>query len=108
MKESDRQLDLMIEIRDLLLLLAEPQLAERDRKWRDELRRIAGKGEKNIQAVMLMDGSRNQAAIAKEIPMDVGQLSKLVKSLKGAKLLKPTENPEIVIPVAESIFREEK
>jgi hypothetical protein len=106
MKQTE--LDVLVEIRDLFLLIAEPQLAERDKKWRDELRKIAGKGEKNIRAVMLMDGSRNQAAIAKEIPMDVGQLSKLVKSLKAANLLKPTENPEVVIPVTESIFREEK
>lgn len=105
---KDTELELLIEIRDLLRLLAEPQLAERDRKWRDELRKIAGKGEKNIKAVLLMDGSRNQSTIAKEIPMDVGQLSKLVKSLRAASLLTENENPEVVIPVSESIFREER
>lgn len=106
MKETE--LDVLLEIRDLLLLIAEPQLAERDRKWRDELRKIAGKSEKSIKAVMLMDGNRNQASIAKEIPMDVGQLSKLVKALKAASLLNPSENPQVVIPVTESIFKEEK
>lgn len=105
---KDTELELLIEIRDLLRLLAEPQLAERDRKWRDELRKIVGKGEKNIKAVLLMDGSRNQSTIAKEIPMDVGQLSKLVKSLRAASLLTENENPEVVIPVSESIFREER
>jgi DNA-binding MarR family transcriptional regulator len=106
MKDTERQLEILMDIRELLRLIAEPQLAERDRKWRDELRKIAGKGEKNIKAVLLMDGARNQSAIAKEIPMDVGQLSKLVKSLRGANLLTDNENPEVVIPVSESIFQE--
>ena len=106
MKETEKKLDLLLEIRDLLRLIAEPQLAERDRKWRDELRKIAGKGEKNIKGVLLMNGSRSQAMIAKEIPMDVGQLSKLVKALRTANLLSGNENPEVVIPVTESIFQE--
>jgi hypothetical protein len=104
----ETELDVLLEIRDLLLLIAEPQLAERDKKWRDELRRIAGKSDKNIKAVMLMDGTRNQSAIAKDVPVDVGQLSKLVKALKAGNLLKTSENPEVVIPVSESIFKEEK
>lgn len=106
MKETESQTELLTEMRDLLRLLAEPQLAERDRKWRDELRKIAGRGERNIRAVLLMNGTRSQSAIAKEIPMDVGQLSKLVKSLRSVDLLKNNINPEIVIPVTEAIFQE--
>lgn len=106
MKETEQQTELLREMVDLLRLLAEPQLAERDRKWRDELRKIAGKGDKNISAVKLMNGTRSQSTIAKEIPMDVGQLSKLVKSLRGADLLTSNINPEVVIPVTDTIFQE--
>lgn len=100
------ELEVLCEIRDLLLVLAEPQLAERDRVRREQLRKIAGKGEKNIKAVLLMDGTRKQSAIAKEAPIDIGQLSKLVKNLSEAKLLKPGQNPALVIPVSPSVFTE--
>lgn len=103
---NDSEFAVLTEIRDLLLLIAEPQIAQRDRLTRGQLRKIAGKSAKNIRAISLMDGSRNQAAIVKEVPMDFGQLSKLVKSLAGAHLLKPGNNPAIVIPVTESIFKE--
>lgn len=108
MKDTHNEHELLVEIRDLLRLIAEPQLAERDRKWRDELRRIAGKSEKNVKAVMLMNGSRSQSSIAKEVPIDMGQLSKLVKALREAKLLTSNENVQVVIPVTEGIFKEEK
>jgi len=103
---SDAELKVLCEIRDLLLLIAEPQIAQRDKSMREQLRKIVGKGEKNIKAIGLMDGSRSQAAIAKEVPIDFGQLSRLVKNLAAAKLLKTGNNPEVVIPVSESIFKE--
>lgn len=103
---GDTELKVLCEIRDLLLLIAEPQIAERDKSVREQLRKIAGKSARNTKAILLMDGSRNQAAIAKEVPIDFGQLSKLVKNLANAKLIKPGSNPEIVIPVTESIFKE--
>lgn len=105
---NESELDVLRDIRDLLMLMAEPQLAERDKARREDLRRIAGKGEKNMRAVLLMDGTKNQAAVAKEVPMDVGQVSRLVKALGEAKLLKDTPNPHIVIPVSESVFKEAK
>lgn len=98
--------DLLREIRDLLLLIAEPQLAARDQSRREQLRKIAGKGEKNKKAVLLMDGSQNQSAIAKQVPIDMGQLSNLVKNLREAELLTSNPNPEIVIPVSASVFQE--
>lgn len=106
MNNPENEIDLLRDIRELLMLIAEPQLAERDRVRRDQLRKIAGKGEKNMKAVLLMDGSRNQAAIAKEVPIDVGQLSTLVKNLREAKLLHEGSNPHVVIPVNESVFKE--
>jgi len=95
----------LCEIRDLLLLIAEPQIDERDKQRREQLRKVVGKSEKNIKACLLMDGSRNQSAIAKEVPIDFGQLSKLVKALGEAQLLKDRNTPAIVIPVSESIFK---
>lgn len=103
---NDPELKVLCEIRDLLLLIAEPEIAKRDKLLREQLRRVAGKSEKKIKAISLMDGSRNQAAIAKDVPIDFGQLSKLVKNLSALKLLRPGTNPEVVIPVTESIFKE--
>jgi DNA-binding MarR family transcriptional regulator len=103
---NDAEFAMLTEIRDLLLLIAEPQIAQRDKSMRDELRKIAGKSMKNIKAISLMDGSRNQSVIAKEVPMDHGNLSKLVKTLDEAKLLRSSTNPTIAIPVSESMFRE--
>jgi DNA-binding MarR family transcriptional regulator len=102
---NESEYAVLCEIRDLLLLIAEPQIAGRDRLRRDQLRKVIGKSEKNIKACLLMDGSRNQSAIAKEVPIDVGQLSKLVKALGEAQLLKDGSSPAIVIPVSESIFK---
>ena len=53
-----------------------------------------------------MDGTRNQTAIAKESKIDAGQLSKLVKALREAKLLTENDNPEVVIPTTDAIFQE--
>lgn len=103
---NESELDVLREIRDLLMLMAEPQLAERDKVRREQLRKVAGRGEKNMKAVLLMDGTRNQAAIAKEAPIDGGQLSGLVKALREAKLLREDANPSLVIPVSESMFKE--
>ena len=56
-------LNVICEIRDLMRLMAEPQIAARDQKLRDELIRIVGKSEIKAKAVLVMDGSRAQAAI---------------------------------------------
>lgn len=104
---TETEIEVLRDIRELLMLIAEPQLAERDRVRREALRKIAGKGEKNVKAVLLMNGERMQSTIAKEVPIDVGQLSKLVTALREAKLLdQDNQNPEVVIPVSEAIFRE--
>lgn len=108
MPNNETELDILRDMRDLLMLMAEPQLAVRDQTRRNQLKKIAGKGEKNMKAVLLMDGTRHQAAIAKEVPIDVGQLSTLVKALREAKLLKEDANPTLVIPVSESVFKEDK
>jgi hypothetical protein len=105
---AEAEVELLTEIRDLLMVLAEPQLAERDRVMRSELLRIVGRSEKNRKAVLLMDGSRNQAAIVKQVPIDSGNLSTLVKEMRQAKLLKPGANPDLVIRVTASAFDESR
>jgi hypothetical protein len=103
---DETELDVLRDIRDLLTLLAEPQLAERDKARRDQLRKLAGRGGKNMKAVLVMDGTRSQAAIVKEVPIDAGQLSLLVKALREAQLLKDAANPTMVIPVSEAVFKD--
>ena len=54
------------EIRDLIRIMAEPAVAEHDKKARIALRRLVGSSEKKARAVFRMDGSRIQSAIQKE------------------------------------------
>jgi len=96
------------EIRDLVRLLAEPAIAERDRKSRGELRRIVGKSVAKKKAVLLMDGSRTQRAIHGETGINKGDLSTLVKQLDGANLLSgDRKEPRLSIPIAPNFFESE-
>jgi hypothetical protein len=96
------------EIRDLLRLLAEPAIAERDRKLRDELRRIVGSSRAKSGAVRLMDGTRTQRTIHRETGMHEGNLSTLVKKLISGKLLLDGPNgPKLAIVVPDSFFERE-
>jgi len=100
-----REIELLTEIRDLLLLLAEPALAQRDQKFRDALRKIVGKGQKNIAAVFLMNGSMSQAAIGKNSQIDQGQLSRLVKALAAESLIAPDDkHPKLVVTIPPNFF----
>jgi hypothetical protein len=93
------------EIRDLLRLMAESAIAERDRKLRNELRRIVGKSAPKAKAALLMDGSRTQRAIRRETGINQGNLSTLVKQLNDGKLLSGDgKEPELAIPVPANFF----
>jgi DNA-binding IclR family transcriptional regulator len=93
------------EIRDLLLLVAEPAIAERDQKLRSEVRSIVGASQLTAIAVLLMDGTRNQTAIHKESGMNKGNLSKLVKQLSEAKLLSSNEKePKLALVLPSHFF----
>ena len=95
----------IFEIRDLLRLLAEPAMAERDLKRRGELRRIVGSSVPKAKSTLLMDGTRNQAAIHKETGLNKGHLSTLVKQLSDAGLLVgDTKHPKIAIVVPSNFF----
>ena len=99
-----REIELLTEIRDLLQVMAEPALAKRDAKLRDSLRSLAGSGNK-AKAVLLMDGSRSQAAIVKESGIDQGSLSRLVKALAAAHLIPSDEkHPRLLVKVPPNFF----
>lgn len=79
--------ELLVQIRDLLQVMAEPQIAERDRRLRESLRQVVGRSANKQRAVVLMDGSRKQADIAKEADISKGQLSLFVGALTEVKLI---------------------
>src|SRR5688500_1705127 len=102
------EIQMLTEIRDLLLVIAEPALAQRDEKRRDALRRVVGKSRLKAVAVLLMDGSRTQSAIAKEAPMDQGDVSRLIKALRAEALISSDErHPNLVIKIPANFFENE-
>lgn len=102
---SGELLSAVREIRDLIRLMAEPAIAERDKKLRTELRRIVGKSVNGAKAVPLMDGSRSQTDIHKETGINKGQLSTLVKQLSEAKLLLDDgKGPRLSISIPPDFF----
>jgi DNA-binding MarR family transcriptional regulator len=104
---SDELLATVRELRDLVRLLAEPAIAERDKKLRAELRRLVGRSPKKSKAVFLMDGKRKQADIQRESGINQGDLSTLVKQLKGANLITAdAKQPELKISVPPNFFED--
>jgi hypothetical protein len=96
------------EIRDLVRLLAEPAIATRDQKLRDELRRIVGKSATKAESVLLMDGTRTQRMIQLETEINKGNLSTLVKTLKAGKLLSGDgKQPRLAIAIPTNFFETE-
>jgi hypothetical protein len=83
--------EILLEIRDLLRLMAEPALAKRDERLQTSLKQIIGASKLKAKAVLLMDGMRSQAAIKKDCGIDFGDLSRLVKALRGAELIGPDD-----------------
>jgi hypothetical protein len=101
-------LSVVCEIRDLVRLMAEPAIAERDQKHRRELRRLVGSSLPRKRAVALMDGKRTHRAIYTEAGIDQGNLSRLVKNLSAAGLLSgDTRQPRLLIPVPPNFFESE-
>lgn len=101
----EEQTELLREMRDLLRVMAEPALAERDRKLRASLLEVVGKSKQKGEAVLLMNGSRSQAELRKESGMDSGNLSRLVTALRGKQLIRADEKfPELVISIPPNFF----
>ena len=102
-----KEIELLAEIRDLLQVMAEPTLAKRDEKFREAIRSLVGNSQKSRNAIMLMDGSRTQAAISKEAGIDPGQLNRLIKSLeKNAVINAGEKHPKLRIKLPLNFFDE--
>ncbi len=101
----DEQTELLREVRDLLRVIAEPALAERDKKRRASLLEVVGTSQRRAEVVLLMDGSRTQAELQRQSGMDQGGLSRLVKTLRDKELIKPDEkHPQLVISIPATFF----
>lgn len=98
--------EILREIRDLLRLIAEPAIAERDKKLREALRVIGGNATgKKAKAILLLDGTRTQADVTKACGINKGDLSVLVKTLKAAELLKgDSKQPQLAISIPAIFF----
>lgn len=97
--------ELLREIRDLLQVIAEPALAERDKRRRASLLEIVGNSKTRAEAVGLMDGTRVQSVIQKATKIDVGGLSRLVKAMRNAGLLESDDkHPKLNFHVPHNFF----
>jgi DNA-binding MarR family transcriptional regulator len=105
---SAQMLQVLTEMRDLLRLIAEPAIAERDKRLRGALRSISGSATgKKAKAALLMDGTRTQTQIAKECGINQGDLSVLVKSLKASGLLtSDPKQPKLSISIPNNFFEQ--
>lgn len=103
---SAQMLSVLSEMRDLLRLIAEPAIAQRDKKLREALRGMGGSATgKKAKAILLMDGTRMQRTITNECGIDKGGLSVLVKKLKAAELLTgDPKQPHLAISIPSNFF----
>jgi hypothetical protein len=93
------------QIRKLVELLAEPAIAQRDAKLREELRKIVGSSSQKQRAVFLMDGSRTQTQIITQTSVNKGNLSTMIAKLEGAGLLaNGKKHPKLAISIPPNFF----
>jgi hypothetical protein len=106
--DSAKMLHVMTEMRDLLRLMAEPAIAQRDKKLRDALRSIGGAASsKKAKAILLMDGTKVQARIVEDCGISKGNLSELVTTLKAADLLTgDPKQPQLAITIPSNFFEQ--
>lgn len=106
--KSAEILSAIYEIRDLIRLMAEPAIAKRDQKLRDELRRIVGRSAAKAKSVLVMDGTRTQRAIIDQTDINGGDLSTLVKRLKQGELIsEDAKHPKLLISVPSNFFEKD-
>jgi len=107
-EKPERMMAVLEEMRDLLRIIAEPAIAERDKKSRDVLRLIAGSAQgKKAQAILRMDGTRTQAKIVEDCRISKGNLSELVKALRKSGLLcGDPKQPQLIISIPANFFDE--
>jgi DNA-binding MarR family transcriptional regulator len=104
MSESAELLSAVQEIRELIRLMAEPAVAQRDQKLRGEIKRLVGTSVPKSKAVLLMDGTRTQRDIHRETGINEGNLSTLVKELRKSGLLAEDVNPTLLIKIPSNFF----
>ena len=103
---SEQILSAICEMRDLIRLMAEPQIAARDQKLRDELVRLVGRSAPYAKSVLLMDGSHTQSDIHKKTGVNKGNLSTLVKQLSKSQLLTGDgKQPHLAISIPSNFFK---
>ena len=96
--------EILAEIRDLLRLIAEPQLAERDAKHRQAIREIAGQGKKKQDAILLMNGDHDRKFIIEKSTIDASGLTRLVQALDGAGVLQNREPARLSVLIPHNFF----
>jgi hypothetical protein len=98
-------LDELRQMRQLLELMAEPAIAQRDAKRRTALMGIVGSSPKKQQSVFLMDGTRTQAEIVAKTAVSSGALSEMVTELHGNGLLTgEKKKPKLAISIPVNFF----
>jgi hypothetical protein len=103
----EEQTELLRKILEVVTLIAEPQIAQRDQKLRAALSEVVGKGQLKAKAAVLMDGTRAQSVICKESGIDAGALSRLTKALREKSLLGSDDKlPKLVIPLPPGFWTE--
>lgn len=108
-EDAKELLALAQKIHDLLELLAEDKIAQRDAKQRTALREIVGSSVPKQKSVMLMDGTRTQADIRRVTKINQGHLSTLVGELRKAKLLAHDESgPNLAISIPPNFFEQDE
>lgn len=102
---SSELLETVRKIHDLLELLAEDKIAERDSKQRVALLELVASSKIGQKAVLLMDGTRTRAEIQSQAQMDPSNLSKLVGKLNDAKLVTgDPKKPKLAISLPANFF----
>jgi hypothetical protein len=98
--------DLLREIRDLLLPVAdayrdqyERRRAAREAERLTSIRTIIQGSDARAKAWKLADGTRTQRSIAKEAGMDEGNASRFFKSLRQLEAISEATNPTRIVEV---------
>ncbi len=103
--DSTELLKIVRKISELLELLAEDKIAQRDAKQRTALLEIVGTSTTKQKSVFLMDGARTQAEIQRATSVNQGHLSTMVGKLHKAKLLVgDTKKPKLIISIPPNFF----
>ena len=88
--------DLLTEIRDLLVPIADAYRGDYER--RENVRRLVSSSKQRL-AWDLADGSRTQQEIVNETGIDKGQASRFFKALRSAGALTDSSNPKRSIEI---------